>query len=79
MYIPRHFEMTPAQATELLASAETIQLVTAHETGPVATLLPAGFAAYIKRGGFAKSQKPAEASGKPDAQAPAENAPAAWP
>lgn len=41
MYIPRHFEMTPAQACELLASAETIQLVTAHETGPVATLLPA--------------------------------------
>lgn len=40
MYVPRHFEMTPAQVTDLLASARSAQLVTAHPDGPVATLLP---------------------------------------
>lgn len=40
MYVPRHFAMTDDQTAELLASAETAQLVTAHPTGPVATLLP---------------------------------------
>lgn len=40
MYTPRHFAMTDEHVRSLLASAETAQLVTAHETGPVATLLP---------------------------------------
>lgn len=40
MYTPNHFAMAPAQVSELLASAETAHLVTAHPTGPVATLLP---------------------------------------
>lgn len=40
MYTPRHFEMSDEHVRSLLASAETAQLVTAHETGPVATLLP---------------------------------------
>lgn len=40
MYVPRHFAMSDRQVSELLASAETAQLVTAHPTGPVATLLP---------------------------------------
>ena len=40
MYTPRHFEMAPDRVAGLLASATTAQLVTAHETGPVATLLP---------------------------------------
>ena len=40
MYTPRHFAMTDDRVRGLLASAETAQLVTAHETGPVATLLP---------------------------------------
>lgn len=43
MYIPRHFAMTADQVAEVLASAETAQLVTAHPTGPVATLLPVLF------------------------------------
>lgn len=40
MYTPRHFAMTDEHVRSLLATAETAQLVTAHETGPVATLLP---------------------------------------
>ena len=40
MYTPGHFAMTPDRVAALLASATTAQLVTAHETGPVATLLP---------------------------------------
>ncbi|MDN5570160.1 MAG: FMN-binding negative transcriptional regulator [Propionibacteriaceae bacterium] len=40
MYTPRHFELADDRVRALLASAETAQLVTAHETGPVATLLP---------------------------------------
>lgn len=40
MYTPRHFAMTDEHVLALLASAETAQLVTAHDTGPVATLLP---------------------------------------
>ena len=40
MYTPRHFAMTDAHVRSLLGSAETAHLVTAHETGPVATLLP---------------------------------------
>lgn len=40
MYTPKHFSMTDEHVRSLLASAGTAQLVTAHETGPVATLLP---------------------------------------
>lgn len=40
MYTPRHFAMTDDRVRALLASAEAAQLVTAHEAGPVATLLP---------------------------------------
>ena len=40
MYIPRHFAMNPARVTELLQAATTAQVVTAHEDGPAATLLP---------------------------------------
>lgn len=40
MYTPRHFAMSDDRARELLASASTAQLVTAHEDGPAATLLP---------------------------------------
>ena len=40
MYTPRHFAMTDEHVRSLLGTAETAQLVTAHETGPVATLLP---------------------------------------
>lgn len=40
MYIPRHFELAPDRADDLLAAARVAQLVTAHESGPVATLLP---------------------------------------
>lgn len=40
MYTPKHFAMTDAHVCDLLASAETAQLVTAHDHGPVATLLP---------------------------------------
>lgn len=40
MYVPRHFAMTPGQVADLLAGADRAQLVTAHPTGPVATLLP---------------------------------------
>lgn len=40
MYTPRHFAMTDEHIRSLLGSAETTQLVTAHEAGPVATLLP---------------------------------------
>lgn len=40
MYIPKHFELDEPHLRALLASAQTVQLVTAHESGPVATLLP---------------------------------------
>ena len=40
MYIPKHFELTTEQASALLASAETAQLVVAYADGPEATLLP---------------------------------------
>lgn len=40
MYTPRHFAMSDDRVRRLLASATTAQLVTAHEAGPVATLLP---------------------------------------
>lgn len=40
MYIPKHFELDADRAAALLATAETAQLVTAHASGPVATLLP---------------------------------------
>lgn len=40
MYTPRHFAMAPERVRGLLASATTAQLITARETGPVATLLP---------------------------------------
>ncbi len=40
MYTPRHFALDDDRVRALLASAETAQLVTAHEHGPVATLLP---------------------------------------
>ncbi|MDO5535014.1 MAG: FMN-binding negative transcriptional regulator [Propionibacteriaceae bacterium] len=40
MYTPRHFAMTDEHVRSVVAGAETAQLVTAHETGPVATLLP---------------------------------------
>lgn len=40
MYTPRHFAMTDDRVAELLASAETAHLVTAHPSGPVATFLP---------------------------------------
>lgn len=40
MYTPGHFAMAADRVAALLASATTAQLVTAHETGPVATLLP---------------------------------------
>lgn len=40
MYTPRHFAMDDDQVRALLETAETAQLVTAHEHGPVATLLP---------------------------------------
>lgn len=40
MYTPKHFAMTPEQTSELLAAADVAQLVTAHPSGPVATLLP---------------------------------------
>lgn len=40
MYTPKHFELDHAHVRALLASAPTAQLVTAHPTGPVATLLP---------------------------------------
>lgn len=43
MYNPRHFAMSDEQVGQVLASAETAQLVTAHPTGPVATLLPVLF------------------------------------
>ncbi len=46
MYIPRHFTMNPARVTELLQSATTAQLVTAHEDGPAATLLPLTWRAH---------------------------------
>ena len=40
MYTPRHFAMSDPRVRDLLATSATAQLVTAHETGPVATLLP---------------------------------------
>lgn len=40
MYTPRHFAMDDARARELLGHVQTAQLITAHETGPQATLLP---------------------------------------
>ena len=40
MYTPGHFVMPEDRVAELLASAETAQLVTARPSGPVATLLP---------------------------------------
>lgn len=40
MYTPRHFALDDDRTRAMLASAETAQLVTAHEQGPVATLLP---------------------------------------
>jgi len=40
MYTPRHFALDDDRMRALLASADTAQLVTAHEHGPVATLLP---------------------------------------
>lgn len=40
MYTPKHFALDDAGTRALLASAETAELVTAHPTGPVATLLP---------------------------------------
>lgn len=40
MYTPRHFALDDERVRALLASAETAQLVTAHASGPVATLLP---------------------------------------
>ncbi len=40
MYTPRHFELGADRAADLLAGARTAQLVTAHPSGPVATLLP---------------------------------------
>ena len=43
MYVPRHFATPDDRVAELLASAETAQLVTAHARGPVATLLPVLF------------------------------------
>lgn len=45
MYIPRQFAMTPEQARDVLETADTAQLITAHETGPVATLLPVEYEA----------------------------------
>ena len=40
MYIPAHFEMDADVASELLASAESAQVVAAYPEGPEATLLP---------------------------------------
>lgn len=44
MYIPRHFELAPERAAELLAAAETAEVVAAYPEGPEATLLPVEFA-----------------------------------
>jgi len=43
MYIAKHFELPPERVAELLASAATAQLVTAHAWGPEATLLPMSY------------------------------------
>jgi transcriptional regulator len=40
MYIPRPFEVTDAEAKELLRQLKVAQLVTATSDGPIATLLP---------------------------------------
>lgn len=40
MYVPRHFALDADRVADLLASAQTAQLVTAHADGPVASLLP---------------------------------------
>lgn len=40
MYTPGHFTMAPQRVEALLQAATTAQLVTAHPSGPVATLLP---------------------------------------
>jgi transcriptional regulator len=43
MYVPQHFSMTPEQVHELLGGVGSADLVTAHETGLVATFLPFAF------------------------------------
>lgn len=40
MYVPAHFAMTPDQVRAALTDLDVADLVTAHESGPVATLLP---------------------------------------
>lgn len=40
MYVPAHFAMTPDQVQEVLHRHTVANLVTVHEDGPVATLLP---------------------------------------
>lgn len=40
MYIPNHLKLDETRTRALLADADTVQLVTAHPDGPVATLLP---------------------------------------
>lgn len=47
MYVPRHFAMPEHRTREVLAAATTAELVTAHETGPVATFLPVLFDASV--------------------------------
>jgi transcriptional regulator len=43
MYVPKHFELPEARWRELLESAEVAEVVTAHPTGPEATLLPVSY------------------------------------
>lgn len=43
MYVAKHFEMAPEQWRELLAQAETAQVVAGYPTGPEATLLPVSY------------------------------------
>ena len=40
VYVPNHFAMTADHVQELLSGVESAELVTAHSSGPVATLLP---------------------------------------
>jgi len=43
MYIAKHFELDADQVRDLLASAETAQVVAAYPEGPEATLLPVSY------------------------------------
>lgn len=40
MYVPKHFELSDERTRAFLASAQTAELVTAHHSGPVATMVP---------------------------------------